>query len=100
MHDHLTRTGRLALIAGAALLASACGGGGDAQNESAANATDANLMLDQPANDASAMESAVNATEATPYTVPGNESDGNDVLGETEGGDTGGNTIDSNVSGM
>ena len=87
-----------AMVAGAALLAAGCGTGDDAANRADANALDANLMLEGPGNDASAMESAVNATE--PVAVNSSE-DGNasDVLGETRGGDTGGNTIESNASG-
>ena len=85
-----------AMVAGAALLAAGCGTGDDAANRADANALDANLMLEEPGNDASAMESAVNATEP----VVANASEGgNDVLGETRGGDTGGNTIESNASG-
>lgn len=85
-----------AMVAGAALLLAGCGTGDDAANRADANALDANVMLAEPGNDASAMESAVNATEP----VDANSSEGgNDVLGETRGGDTGGNTIESNSSG-
>ena len=74
MRDLLTRTGRLAIVAGACLFVAGCGGGGDATNDAAMNAMDGNLMLDEPANDASAMESAVNATEPA-GTDAGNEAD-------------------------
>lgn len=99
MGDVLTRAGRLAMVAGAALLAAGCAGGDDAANATDTNALDANVMLEEPGNDQSAMESAVNATEplATNTSDDGNTSD---VLGDTSGGDTGGNTIESNVSGM
>jgi len=98
MRHFLTRTGRLAIVAGASLFVAGCGGGGEATNDAAVNAMDSNLMIDEPANDASAMESAVNAPELTPVTNAGEGDNG--VLGETDGGDTGGNTVDSNVSGM
>ena len=100
MRHFLTCTGRLAIVAGASLLVAGCGGGGEATNGAAVNAMDSNLMIDEPANDADAMESAVNAPELTPVTNAGEGADGNAVLGETDGGDTGGNTVDSNVSGM
>ena len=99
MHAFPTRTMRLTTFAGAALLIAGCGGGGDAVNESAANTLDANVMLEQPGNDASAMESVVNAPEPV-VTEPTNQTtDSNEVLGETKGGDTGGNVIE-NISGM
>ena len=99
MRDLLTRSARLAIVTGACLFVAGCGGGGEAANDAAVNAMDSNLMIDEPANDASAMESAVNAPEPMPVTNAG-ETDTNDVLGETDGGDTGGNTVESNVSGM
>ena len=102
MRDPFTTSFKAAMIAGAMLFVAACSDGGDeAVNDAAANAMDSNLMLDEPANDASAMESAVNATEPAPVANTGNEGDDStDVLGDTSGGDTGGNTVDSNVSGM
>lgn len=102
MRDFLLRTTRVAAIAGAALLVTACGGDSDeAANEAAANATDAGQLLDAPANDASAMEAAMNASEPAPPAAAGNQgTDSSDVLGNTSGGDTGGNTVESNVSGM
>ena len=100
MRHFLTCTGRLAIVAGASLFVAGCGGGGEATNGAAVNAMDSNLMIDEPANDADAMESAVNAPELTPVTNAAEGADANGVLGETDGGDTGGNTVDSNVSGM
>jgi hypothetical protein len=99
MRDLLTRTGTLALAAGAALMAAACGDGGDSANTADANNLDANLLLDQPVNDASAMEAAVNTTDPV-VTDTGNQgTDSPPVLGNTSGGDTGGNTV-GNVSAM
>jgi hypothetical protein len=93
MRDLLTRNGTLMLAAGTVLLVAACGGGGDATNAAEANNLDANLLLDQPVNDASAMESAVNATDPV-VTESGNQAtDSSPVLGNTSGGDTGGNTV-------
>ncbi|HWT11437.1 MAG TPA: hypothetical protein VN231_01640 [Allosphingosinicella sp.] len=103
MTDPFIRTARAAAIAGAALLAAACGGAGDgAANDAVANALDSDLMLDAPANDASAMESAANAGDPAPVAADNGSEETNaaDPLGETSGGDTGGNTVDSNVSGM
>ena len=97
----LFRTARISAIAGAALLAAACGGDGDeAANQAMANEADANLMLNAPANDASALESAINAAEPTIGENGSQGTDAVDVLGNTSGGDTGGNTAESNVSGM
>ena len=84
------------MVAGAALLAAGCGTGDDAANRADADALDANLMLEEPGNDASAMELAANATEPV---VANSSEDGNGVLGETRGGATGGNRIESNASG-
>jgi hypothetical protein len=93
---------KAATIAVAALAVAACGDdGGESANQAGANAIDANAMLTDPGNDASAMESVANATEPAPVAnaaEPGNDAGG--VLGETSGGDTGGNTVESNVSAM
>ena len=102
MRDFRIKAAMAAMIAGASLLAAACGSeSDDAANDAGANVADSNAMLVEPANDASAMESAVNATEPAP---PANDSGATNetggVLGETSGGDTGGNTVDSNVTGM
>ena len=91
---------RMTALAGAALIVAACGGD-DAADEAANDSLDSNLMLEQPMNDASAMESAANALEPAPPADTGNQgTDSTDVLGNTSGGDTGGNTVESNVSGM
>lgn len=91
---------RLFLALGAALLAAGCGGGNDATTEDNATALDANLMLEQPGNDQSAVESAANATEPMPADTGNMTTESNAVLGDTSGGDTGGNTVDSNITGM
>jgi hypothetical protein len=54
---------RTALIAGAALSVTACDRGNKAANNVIANEADANATLSAPANDASAVESATNASE-------------------------------------
>ena len=100
MRTFFTRGGRLALIAGASLLAAGCGGGNEAAADNNMTALDANLMLEQPGNDQSAVESAANATEPVPADLGNTSTDSNAVLGDTSGGDTGGNTVDSNISGM
>jgi hypothetical protein len=87
------------LALGAALLVAGCGGGEDATNAAEANALDANLMLELPINDASAMESAANATDPV-FTNAGEDGNAADMVGETEGGDTGGNSADRNASAM
>ncbi|MDQ8755476.1 hypothetical protein RCO27_04470 [Sphingosinicella sp. LHD-64] len=88
----------MSIIAGSALFVAACGGSETTVNAGAANDLESNLMLDTPGNDASAMESVTNVVEPLPTANVG-EADGN-VLGETSGGDTGGETVDSNVAGM
>ena len=102
MRPSFSTTARFAAIAGAALLVAACGGDGDeAANEGGANAVDANALMDAPANDASAIESAANASEPVLPADMGNQgTDSSDVLGNSSGGDTGGNSVESNVSGM
>jgi hypothetical protein len=102
MREFFTRTGTAALIAGLALAVAGCGGETDTGDEADANLMESNLILDEPANDASAMESIVNVAEPeTPVAnTAENETDDSAPLGETSGGDTGGNTVDSNVSGM
>lgn len=89
---------RTALIANAALLVAACGGGDGTVAANDGGAADANLALDAPGNDASAMESAANAVEeAPPAENMANAAEAPE--GETSGGDTGGNVMD-NVAGM
>lgn len=94
----MNRTALRALIAaGTALGLVACSGG---ESDNAANAIDSNVMFEEPANDAGALESAYNASEPLPAVNDSNAADDVDVRGETDGGDTGGNTLDSNVAGM
>jgi len=88
---------RAALIAGATLALAACGSSDKAADNSA-NEVDANAMMGEPTNDMSAMEAAGNATEPLPP-VDNGTATGN-VLGETEGGDTGGETVETNTPGM
>lgn len=101
MRNLLSSSPRLAIIASAALLVTACGDGGEATNNAGAEALDSNAMLDTLGNDASALESVGNAGETLPPVDTGNQgTDATNVLGDTSGGDTGGNTVESNVSGM
>lgn len=98
MRNIITRIGA---IAGAALALAGCGGEDDKAATNDIAPIDANMTLDAPTNDASAMESATGAAEPSPATDMGNQgTDSPDVLGETSGGDTGGNTVESNVSSM
>jgi hypothetical protein len=84
---------KTALIAGAALAIAGCDRAPEANN-AASNELDANMTMSEPANDASAMESATNLAE--PVAPVANESsDDADV-----GGDTGGNNVESNTVGM
>ncbi|HEV2818074.1 MAG TPA: hypothetical protein VGW40_12735 [Allosphingosinicella sp.] len=84
---------KTALIAGAALVVAGCSRG-EAPANNASNELDANMTMSEPANDASAMESATNLAE--PAAPAANASDsGSDV-----GGDTGGNNVESNTVGM
>lgn len=93
MRIFLTTT-RLTLAAGAALIVAGCSGGESATN--AANDLGSNVVLEEPANDASALESAANVTEPLPVDNMTN------IVEEpqTSGGDTGGNSLESNVTGM
>ena len=108
MRDLLSSSStRLAMIAGAALFVAACGDGGEATNNSGIEELDSNMMLDTLGNDASALESIGNAGEPLPPVDTGNQgveanqgTESTDVLGTTSGGDTGGNTVESNVSAM
>ena len=85
---------RLAIAAGATLTVAACGGGESTDN--VANDLGSNMILDEPANDASAMEMAVNTVEPLPEDNMANMAEDP----ETSGGDTGGNSLESNVTGM
>ncbi len=96
-----------------AVMALAACGGADEANNLAATETDSNIMFDGIGNDASALEAAANASPLPPANETGPngnisiengaavERTGSDqpVLGETKGGDTGGNTIQGNNSG-
>ena len=98
MRNLHTLARRTATIAAGALLA-ACGG--DAVDEPAVNAIDAETTLDEPGNDASALESAVIDPAPAPATNAGGTADNeSEAIGETSGGDTGGNSVDGNVAGM
>ena len=98
----LARTG---LASVAAMTVAACGGEAETANDS--NAVDSNIMFEQLGNDASALEAVGNSgsdvvtgTETEANGTAGNSSESDNVFGETTGGDTGGNTVDRNVSGM
>lgn len=100
MRDLGIRAARLAIVLGAALAVAGCGGSEPSTNAADLNSLDANVMIEEPANDASAMESAVNATEPVDTNTGEESNASDDVLGESEGGDTGGNTTGGNVTGM
>jgi len=94
MRIFLTTT-RLTLAAGAALIVAGCSGSESASN--AANDLGSNVVLEEPVNDATALESAANVTEPVPVD---NMTDAVEEP-QTSGGDTGGNTLQSNdVAGM
>lgn len=94
---HLLSTTRISIIAGSALFVAACGGGGQTvANEGAANDLESNLMLDEPGNDASAMESVTNVAEPLPTANVGAPAETDPGAGVTSTGDT----VDSNVAGM
>ena len=96
MRKLLLNTARVAALATAALAVAACSGSESTDNAVANDA--GNLILEEPANDASALESAANATEIVPL---GNEADMPAETPETTGGDTGGNSQQGNdVAGM
>jgi uncharacterized caspase-like protein len=98
MSELLTFAGRAATIAAAAML-TACGS--DAGEEPALNTFETETTLDEPANDASALESAVIDPSPAPVTNAGGTAESeSEVVGETSGGDTGGNSVDGNVEGM
>ena len=85
---------KIAILAGTALLAAGCGGREDA-NVNTTNELGSNLLIDQPMNDASAMESAANVT--TPLVPLDN--------GTTDTSDepvppSGNTSVESNVTGM
>ena len=102
MRDIPSRSATFAFVAGLALAVAGCGGASEPAEEAGTNLGDSNMILDEPANDASAMESAAEVTQPVDVieNSSANESVETEPLGETSGGDTGGNTVDSNVSGM
>lgn len=83
---------------GCALLVSACGQQA-ATNNVTVNATTITNDMAMPMNDASAMESAANVSTMPPPANMTNTAD-TPPTGETSGGDTGGETVQSNVAGM
>jgi hypothetical protein len=84
---------KTALIAGAALALAGCNRAETAANNIAGNELDANMTMGEPANDASAVESATNLAEPA---APAETNAG----GRDTGGDTGGNNVESNTLGM
>lgn len=101
MRTLFSTAAKTAMIAGTALALAACENRTAAVNEVTANELEANMSFDTLGNDASAMEAAGNAaTDSAGPANSGNGTDAGDPLGETSGGDTGGNTVESNVSGM
>lgn len=105
MREFLWKAGAGALIAGASLSLAGCGDGAEpAENVMGANALEAETMY-EPGNDISAMEAATNDVEAEspPVVGPGTNTiapTDSEILGETSGGDTGGNVAGDDVSGM
>jgi hypothetical protein len=91
---NLISPAKAALVASAVMALAACSSE-TAVNNTAATEIDANAMIAEPANDASAMESAGNATEA-----PAAADNGADDAGADTGGDSGGNNVESNTVGM
>ena len=115
MRAHFSLLFKSAFVVPAAIALASCGGGAEEANE-AASTVDSNMSFERIGNDASALEAAANAAPVLPQSEPTNEggaTDDNDdapsqgaseprdqpVLGETSGGDTGGNTVQGNVSG-
>ena len=114
MRAHLPLLVKSSFIVPAAIALASCGGGAEEANE-AASTIDSNVMFERIGNDASALEAAANATPVLPASEPANESGATEdddapsqgaseprdqpVLGETSGGDTGGNTVEGNVTG-
>ena len=105
------QTAKVAGIVSAALLLASCGGGANDDNEAVATQADSNVMFEQLGNDASALEAAGNAAplevvndEASDASSAGAEAttqnSSQPVLGETSGGDTGGNTVQGNTTGL
>ncbi len=93
---NLLSTTRFSIIAGSALFVASCGGTETTVTGNAANELESNLILDAPANDASALESLETIETPPPVANLGAE----EAPGETTGVDTGGNTVDNDVAGM
>jgi hypothetical protein len=87
---------RAALAAGVVLALAACNREASVANN-AGTELEANASYDALGNDASAMEAAGNTAEPT---APADNAAGDAVDGQTEGGDTGGNNVESNTLGM
>ncbi len=104
MREFLWKAGAGALIAGASLGLAGCGDNVEpAENVVNANALETEMY--EPGNDVSAMEAVANDVEAesAPVVDPGTNNiapTDSEVLGETSGGDTGGNSAGDDVSGM
>ena len=110
-HSALRNVNLVAIFAATALLA-ACGDGASEANEATATEADSNVLLEQLGNDASALEAASSAVPIETADDVSDASDSSDsaqpaagnssqpVFGESTGGDTGGNTVQGNVSGM
>jgi hypothetical protein len=87
----------LTLVTGAALAVAACGSRPAATNV-ATNAASVANDLNTPMNDASAIETTTNAGITPPASNLANSTEA--PIGPTRGGDTGGNTVQSNIAGM
>ena len=105
---HLRRALTVALVSAASAAVTGCNNEADPAETQGAVQADPNIMLGPLGNDASTMEAVGQLPLADPMSEEANastNSGGNDngdqpVLGETEGGDTGGNVIQGNVSGQ
>jgi outer membrane murein-binding lipoprotein Lpp len=87
---------RAVLATGVVLALAACNREASVDNNAGAE-LEANASYDALGNDASAMEAAGNAAELP---APADNEAGDEVDGQTEGGDTGGNNVESNTVGM
>ena len=112
MHHSASRHVKLAAVFAATALLAACGDGPREANEATATEADANVMLEQLGNDASALEAASNVVPIETVNETSDASESSDgaqvtagnssqaVFGESAGGDTGGNTVQGNVTGQ
>ena len=103
---------KLAAILAATALLAACGDGASEANQATATEADANVMLEQLGNDASALEAASAAAPIESVNDASDSSESSDgspapagnssqpVFGESTGGDTGGNIVQGNVAGQ